>query len=275
MAEHCEMKKFENEKKRKEDLKEKLNKDVSELTDIIKGKDGIGEKIKDYCKEISKFEERKSKIEKYSKTKTPMIEAAIKDKKAAIEKKIKEYDENITNIQKEITGINKEITVAEVNLDTSERNYNEQKKTYDSKCEYIEGFKDKIDGDLKKMEGLMKDIEEYDKNIKTPEMYFLILELNNILKGTTTKKVEELESEFYGSWKNFDDAKKDKNEKEDIRNIAKEKLENKKQKLEDLIGKRKEEILKRISENGQQGTAKKPAEELKKNMPEAAEEEPK
>jgi chromosome segregation ATPase len=260
------MVKFEDETERKKTLKNELD---TELNEIVTIQNEIGKILESYCGKFSDFENRKNKSEKYSKKWTPVIEAAIKNQKADLDKKIKEYDDKITLVEKEIPLLEKAITEAINQNGTSGIKCDEEEEAYEKKRKFIVDFfkdKGKIENKLENLETLEAEIDTAYKNDK-PMMYALISEYNKILKEMTIKRAEEIESDFYDSWKKLNNAKKDKKEKEEELEIARVKLADKKEELEQLKEKRKDSIIINISDDWPQGNAGKPAETPKKEDP--------
>lgn len=251
MTKECEgnMGMFKEECLRKAALKGDIDEDITQINDI---QEKIG-KILDSNK-INKFEDKKLEFEEYSKKWTSVIEAAIKNKKADIDKKIKEYDDQITNIEKEIPLLEKAIIEAIKQYSTSNMQFQLEQNTYSIKFNEIidyYGKNGKIESNLNNLNLWEKEIENDYKNDK-PSMYVLMSEFNRVLNDTSIKKFSDLESDFYDSWKKFNNTKKDKTEKEHQIYIATRKYNDKREQLKTLKKERKNKILNRIKENGQQ-----------------------
>ncbi|HYN44622.1 MAG TPA: hypothetical protein VER35_01355 [Candidatus Limnocylindrales bacterium] len=249
---------FKEECKRKMESKTNLGMDIE---DIKKIQDDIGKKLEAYSKKVSEFEIRKIKLEKYSNKWTPVINEAIKTKKAELDSKIKEYYDQKTSLEKEIPLLEKARTEAIKQLKMSEIGCEEKNNAYEEKKEYIIKLiklddKGIIKGNLDKLEfEWTKEIADAHRDDK-PAMYGLMLEFNRVLTETTIKKPEELESVLYESWKASNDANKDCKEKKEKLEIVINKLEDKKQQLEKLKEELKDKIKTRISENVQEGAGK-------------------
>lgn len=252
---------FKNECKRKVDSQTSLG---TEIEDIKKIQDDIGKKIEEYSNKVSDFEIRKIKLEKFSNKWTPVINEAIKTKKAELDKKIKEYYDQKASLEKEIPLLEKARTEAIKQFKMSEIGCEEKNNAYKEINEKITKLiklddKDKgiIKGNLDKLElEWIDEIEKAHKDDK-PAMYGLMLEFNRVLtEEITIKKPEELESDLYESWKASNDANKDCKDKEEKLEIARKKLENKKRQLEKLKKELKNKIKIRISENVQEGAGK-------------------
>ncbi len=233
----------------KKELKERLTKDVYGLEDL---KTIAEPALAKYSKAIPEFEGRKHKVEEYSKKKTPMITSTIANKKAAVDKIISTYDDQIKSLKKEIDTINtKEKPEAENQKETARKKCEiEGKKPFDESIETLKGFQNYIDQkleDLKKLWDGIEEVEKKDKESTLPTMYFLIGELNNIFAGTVIEKPEDLASNLYSKYKNYDILKKDAREKDEKLTVIENKLRTKQEKFDKL--KETEERRKTILEN--------------------------
>lgn len=240
------------------DLKNNLEKTDTEIGELAKQKDTLKtditalEKIVSevkqvlsaYGQELPNIEIQKKAIENYSKTKTPMIEVAIKDKKEAIDKKVEEFDGRTKNMEEQVKRLKIKFEDADTQYEDAQKNLKDKQYTYDS----LKAFQKEIGGKLKELKNLRESIEKYEEKNETAKMYFLMSELNSLLGNTVIKTSEGLESELYKKWKELDSAKTALRDREEQLKDARNNFENKQKELESRKKNRRDEILKIISE---------------------------
>lgn len=241
------MNRFKEEIIIKEKLEKNLEEDIKTLKTI---RHDVGEKLKEYEKELPDFESKKNEIADYVSMKGPMIDSAVKDKKAALDNKIKEYDAQITTLEKEIDEwITKKIPAAQMESNSAKTKSVKAKEDFEKKEEDIIKLKDKINVNIEMLGKLKKTIEaaeETKEPDKTEKMYMQMNQLKKELEGTILNKVEVLVAELYQKYKESDIAETEFYNKDEILQNIKLDVEAKEKKLENLKKNRLSSLLKTI-----------------------------
>lgn len=221
--------------------KEILKTDITSLEKIISDIEQI---VSAYSQPYSNIIKEMKDTETYSQEMKLKNENTIKNKKVAIEKKITGFDEQIKKKEEEVNKYRKEFEDANVQFEDTQKNLVEKQIIYDS----LKHFQIETENKLKELKNLKELIDNYDKRKETAKMWFLLLELDNLLgEINNIKTPEDLRSELNKKWKEWKSAKITLREKEDERNFSKNEFEAKLNDLDSLRKNRRNEILKVVS----------------------------
>ncbi len=227
--------KLSEETKKRDELK-------SEITVLEKLVNEAKQVSNAYGQTLQNIKTEKEAIESYSQTMTPIIEAAIGDKKKAVDDTVAKFNDDLNKMGKEIEDLRKKVEGVNTQLEDVKKNHEQKQNDYNS----LKTSQVAIQERMKELKSLKNSIEK-EEGKKIGNKYFLISELNNLLKNTEIKSQEELKSKLYEASNDLDSAKAALKEKEDQVKTTKNEFEGKQNELESLKKNRRAKILEGIS----------------------------
>jgi len=236
------MKLVESEISERTKEKDTLKADVTELEKVVQDVNQISNA---YGQALKSIEKDKNDIEAYLTMKSPMIEAAIGDKKDQADKIIHDWE---TKLQKQKDTVEK----AKTALDKATSEYESAKSAWEGKkqaYESLKGFQKGIEEKVKDLKYLKDQIESKETENKIADMYFLGQESQNVLKElkTEVKTQEEFKAEITKSWQERDEADTALREKEKALKAAKDPFDGENKVLEAMEKDRRKLILEGLS----------------------------
>jgi len=234
-------------------LKTALEKQEAHLTALGKQRDSLSEDLKgleqivtelaavlaayrEACKALHK---QKSELTTYVAVKTPMLEAAIGDKRKPVEQCISAIEEWLASWKKYATQLEaKARSSADVAAQASEAAAEAQKR-YDE----LKTSAATLDKQLKALDALRTQMEQEDDKNKIARMFFLLRELRNGLAAIKLRTPEELERELCLAWTALSKAKEHARATKSASEAAREAADRAKTKATDAETKRRELIL--------------------------------
>lgn len=240
-------------------LRSKLEDRQTELSSLTKQRDTLKQDIEGlelavtelkqivaaYDQASKDLKKEKQELDLYVATKTPMLEVAVKDKKAKIHRIIDGVDCDIREARERLKQLEQEAKAAEKDV-ASATQYEEQEQA--SYTALKDTYK-QIDAKLKQLKALRDTIEkDYDEKNKVAAMYFLMKELGAELSTIRILPKEELERELYAAWNRLKKAKNRLREASARQDAAKEAVAKAKKTLETLTTNRRRTILDLIAQ---------------------------
>ncbi|HEX7317568.1 MAG TPA: hypothetical protein VF297_26945 [Pyrinomonadaceae bacterium] len=160
-----------------------LTKDVAELTKAVAE---IDQRTEDWKKAAKALNERKGEEEKYYKLKRPMLEATVPDKEFVIGEKrkgeaaVEAIRERVMTLQQQEAAQTQQLAAAKANAEASQQRY-----------EAEINLAKRNDAWLKDLVALHAEAEKEDAKNNVSKMFFLILEMDDVLKKLDIPSVEQ------------------------------------------------------------------------------------
>lgn len=219
---------------------ESLKTDIASLTDA-------GTAIKDvltaYKEALPNLIKELKEDETYADTKMRMILCAVEKHKPAIDQKIAEYDRKIGEKTAALEQLKNRKTDAENQLTQAQQDQDNKDKKY----KYWTGLKDDIEKKLKDIKDLKTQIEKEDDASHAASMYFLALELQQVLGSIKIVSSDDLKRYLYSASDELSKAKEVVRQKEAQLATATTDLQTAQTELDDLVQKRRDNLLKIVA----------------------------
>ncbi len=241
------------------DLKTKLQGSETELREMTKERDTlksdiaalekivneVNQAVSAYGQALQNTEKDRKAIQDYSDIKTPMIEAAVKDKKDAIDAKIKEADDQIKAMEKEVIQLEGKSVNADTAYENTKRDRDKKQDAYNA----LKALQKTIGDNLKEHNNLKQLIDKAESDNKPASMYFLDVELNKLLSETKSsiKTQEDFKSALNDAWTALDSAETALRDRKEKMTTAQTDLDNKEKELDFANKNRRTKVLEAIS----------------------------
>jgi hypothetical protein len=183
---------------------EKQRKSLEEdLTGLKQTVDELAKILAAYKEACKKLKQQKADLEETVKTKTPMVEAGVGNKKPLIEQCIQGVDQWIESWRRYAEYLEPKAKAAADAATRAADAATAAQTSYDD----LKNSAKTLDDQLKALATLRDQIEAEDDKNKVCRMYFLLKELRAGLDGVNLRTLEELERELCLSWTELSKAK--------------------------------------------------------------------
>lgn len=160
-----------------------LTKDVAELTKAVAE---IDQRVEEWKKAAKILNERKGEEEKYYRLKRPMLEATVPDKEFVIREK-RNGEAAVEAIQKRVMTLQQQAAAQAQQLAAAAANAAASQQRYEAEINLAK----RNDVWLKDLVALHAEAEKEDAKNNVSKMFFLILEMDDVLKKLDIPSVEE------------------------------------------------------------------------------------
>ncbi len=218
----------------------KLQTDIRPLEEKVSN---VKKVVNGYGETLSNFEKEKKDMEIFFKTKTYRNEMEIKRKKE-VDDKIEKVDKEIQAKEEQVSAKKREFDTAQADYEKAKQTLNETQNVFDT----LTTLKQGIEQNLKELMSLKGSIQKAEEGKKPAEVYFLIKELDKILRDPKPSKTNsQLQSALYEVLDKLNEAKGELSEKEGILKGGKTAFEDKQKELRGSKKDRRNKILGEIN----------------------------
>jgi hypothetical protein len=230
---------LESQNKQIQALEKKRNSLKDDLTGLQQTVSDLAAIIAAYKEACKALNQQRSELDLYVQSKTPMLDAAVGDKKDAIEECIRSVDEWIDQWTCYADQLEPKAKAAAEAASRSAEAADNAQKTYDE----LKNSAKSLGEQLKALKELRDQIEQEDDKNNICRMYFLLKEFKSGLAAIQLHTPEELERQLCLVWTELSRAKEAARTARAEADSAREQADRAKSKAADATAKRRELVL--------------------------------